>query len=171
MNYGFVVFFCPGRYAGFLLGITNTFGTIPGVMAPIVTGYFTEDVSPESQLFSCLTETEAVEAWGSSFRAPLSWLWRSFGPLLLFSYKHGACFCSVRLVSSCNVSSPSLLCPQHSLDGWRKVFWVAAGINVGGALFYTLLGSGKVQPWADVEEERAEPARTRTGTGTRTVVL
>ncbi|XP_037549458.1 sialin [Nematolebias whitei] len=81
------------RYAGFLLGITNTFGTIPGVMAPIVTGYFTED---------------------------------------------------------------------HSLEGWRKVFWVAAGINVGGAIFYTLLGSGKVQPWADTEENRAEPARTRT---------
>ncbi|KAG7501087.1 sialin-like [Solea senegalensis] len=31
------------RYAGFLLGITNTFGTIPGIVAPIVTGYFTED--------------------------------------------------------------------------------------------------------------------------------
>ncbi|XP_077446532.1 sialin [Stigmatopora argus] len=31
------------RYAGFLLGITNTFGTIPGVISPIVTGYFTED--------------------------------------------------------------------------------------------------------------------------------
>ncbi|XP_023264359.1 sialin-like, partial [Seriola lalandi dorsalis] len=31
------------RYAGFLLGITNTFGTIPGVVAPIVTGYFTKD--------------------------------------------------------------------------------------------------------------------------------
>uniref|UniRef100_A0AAV2K5W5 Major facilitator superfamily (MFS) profile domain-containing protein n=1 Tax=Knipowitschia caucasica TaxID=637954 RepID=A0AAV2K5W5_KNICA len=33
------------RFAGFLLGITNTFGTIPGVVAPIVTGYFTEDRS------------------------------------------------------------------------------------------------------------------------------
>ncbi|XP_035476029.2 sialin [Scophthalmus maximus] len=31
------------RYAGFLLGITNTFGTIPGVVAPIATGYFTKD--------------------------------------------------------------------------------------------------------------------------------
>lgn len=33
------------RYAGVLLGITNTFGTIPGVVAPIVTGYLTKDVS------------------------------------------------------------------------------------------------------------------------------
>ncbi|KAG8004902.1 Sialin [Nibea albiflora] len=80
------------RYAGFLLGITNTFGTIPGVVAPIVTGYFTED---------------------------------------------------------------------HTLAGWRKVFWVAAAINVGGALFYTIFGSGKIQPWALTEEERAEAEKRR----------
>uniref|UniRef100_A0A1A8J1B1 Sialin n=2 Tax=Nothobranchius TaxID=28779 RepID=A0A1A8J1B1_NOTKU len=82
------------RYAGFLLGITNTCGTIPGVMAPIVTGYFTED---------------------------------------------------------------------HSMDGWRKVFWVAAGINVGGAIFFTIFGSGKIQKWAETEEERADLERTRNG--------
>lgn len=81
------------RYAGFLLGITNTFGTIPGVMAPIATGYFTED---------------------------------------------------------------------HTLAGWRKVFWVAAGINVGGALIYTLFGTGKLQPWAATEEERADAEKKRT---------
>ncbi|KAA0710345.1 Sialin H(+)/nitrate cotransporter H(+)/sialic acid cotransporter [Triplophysa tibetana] len=33
------------RYAGMLLGITNTFGTIPGVLAPIVVGYLTKDQS------------------------------------------------------------------------------------------------------------------------------
>nr|XP_046274441.1 sialin [Scatophagus argus]XP_046274442.1 sialin [Scatophagus argus]XP_046274443.1 sialin [Scatophagus argus]XP_046274444.1 sialin [Scatophagus argus] len=78
------------RYAGFLLGITNTFGTIPGVLAPIATGYFTED---------------------------------------------------------------------HTLAGWRKVFWMAAGINFSGALVYTVLGSGKIQTWAITEEERAEAER------------
>lgn len=78
------------RYAGFLLGITNTFGTVPGVVAPIATGYFTED---------------------------------------------------------------------HTLAGWRKVFWVAAGINFTGALVFTLFGSGKIQPWAITEEERAEAER------------
>ncbi|XP_061787380.1 sialin isoform X2 [Nerophis lumbriciformis] len=72
------------RYAGFLLGITNMFGTIPGVIAPIVTGYFTED---------------------------------------------------------------------HTLAGWRKVFWVSAAINVGGAFFYTLFGSGDIQPWAVAEDD------------------
>ncbi|XP_040909521.1 sialin isoform X2 [Toxotes jaculatrix] len=80
------------RYAGFLLGITNTFGTIPGVVAPIATGYFTKD---------------------------------------------------------------------HTLAGWRTVFWVAAGINVGGALFFTIFGSGKIQPWAITEEERAETETKR----------
>ncbi|KAG7273598.1 hypothetical protein CRUP_019844 [Coryphaenoides rupestris] len=75
------------RYAGVLLGITNTFGTIPGVLAPIVTGYLTED---------------------------------------------------------------------HSLAGWRKVFWVSAGINAVGALVYTCMGSAVVQTWALTEEERAE---------------
>ncbi|XP_039977283.1 sialin isoform X2 [Xiphias gladius] len=80
------------RYAGFLLGITNTFGTIPGVVAPIATGYFTED---------------------------------------------------------------------HTLAGWRTVFWVAAGMNVGGALVYTIFASGKIQPWAVTEEERAEAEKRR----------
>ncbi|XP_031441606.1 sialin [Clupea harengus] len=33
------------RYAGMLLGITNTFGTVPGVLAPIAVGYLTKDRS------------------------------------------------------------------------------------------------------------------------------
>ncbi|XP_061903325.1 sialin isoform X2 [Entelurus aequoreus] len=80
------------RYAGFLLGITNMFGTIPGVIAPIVTGYFTED---------------------------------------------------------------------HTLAGWRKVFWVSAAINVGGAFFYTLFGSGDIQPWAVAEDDDEGAKRER----------
>ncbi|KAF3707159.1 Sialin H(+)/nitrate cotransporter H(+)/sialic acid cotransporter [Channa argus] len=80
------------RYAGFLLGITNTFGTIPGIVAPIVTGYFTRD---------------------------------------------------------------------HTLDGWRKVFWVAAAINVSGALLFLIFGTGKIQPWALTEEERTETEKKR----------
>ncbi|KAM3858581.1 sialin [Diretmus argenteus] len=82
------------RYAGVLLGITNTFGTIPGVIAPIVTGYLTED---------------------------------------------------------------------HSVAGWRRVFWVAAVVNAGGALVYTVFGSGKMQRWAMTEEEWAETDRKRDG--------
>ncbi|KAK6327355.1 sialin-like isoform X1 [Coregonus clupeaformis] len=82
------------RYAGVLLGITNTFATIPGVVAPIVTGYLTKD---------------------------------------------------------------------HSLAGWRSVFCLSAGISAGGALVFTLFGSGKIQKWALAEEdqEQAETERDR----------
>ncbi|CAL8293223.1 unnamed protein product [Merluccius merluccius] len=75
------------RYAGVLLGITNTFGTIPGVLAPIVTGYLTED---------------------------------------------------------------------HSLTGWRQVFWVAAGVNALGALIFTCMASGHIQTWALTEDDWVE---------------
>lgn len=80
------------RYAGFLLGITNTFGTVSGVVAPIVTGFFTEN---------------------------------------------------------------------HSLDGWRYVFWLSAGIQISGAVFYTIFGSSKQQKWAMTDEDRAEAERKR----------
>ncbi|XP_035284686.1 sialin isoform X1 [Anguilla anguilla] len=72
------------RYAGVLLGITNTFGTIPGVLAPIVMGYLTRD---------------------------------------------------------------------HSLTGWRSVFYLSAGVSACGALIFTLFGSGKIQKWALEDEE------------------
>ncbi|XP_052389732.1 sialin-like isoform X1 [Carassius gibelio] len=72
------------RYAGTLLGITNTFGTIPGVLAPIVVGYMTRD---------------------------------------------------------------------HSVTGWRHVFWLSAGVSAFGAIFYVIFGTGKIQSWARTDEE------------------
>ena len=45
---------------------------------------------------------------------------------------------------------------QHTLTGWREVFWVSAGVNTLGALIYTFMGSGAIQTWALTEEERAE---------------
>ncbi|XP_072532356.1 sialin [Salminus brasiliensis] len=72
------------RYAGVLLGITNTFGTIPGVLAPIAVGQLTKD---------------------------------------------------------------------HSLMGWRKVFYVSAGVSAVGAIIFTLFGTGKIQHWAVSEDE------------------
>ncbi|XP_024297521.1 sialin [Oncorhynchus tshawytscha] len=82
------------RYAGVLLGITNTFATIPGVVAPIITGYLTKD---------------------------------------------------------------------HSLAGWRNVFCLSAGISAGGALVFTLFGSGKVQKWALAEEDQEQAETERDG--------
>ncbi|XP_060798923.1 sialin [Neoarius graeffei] len=67
------------QYVGILHGITNTLGTIPGVLAPIAVGQLAKD---------------------------------------------------------------------HTLMGWRKVFYLSAGLCVFGAFYYTLFGSGKIQTWA-----------------------
>ncbi|KAF4073965.1 hypothetical protein AMELA_G00249260 [Ameiurus melas] len=72
------------QYAGILLGITNTFGTIPGVLAPIAVGHLAND---------------------------------------------------------------------HSLMGWRKVFYLSAGLSVFGALYYILFATGKIQTWARRENQ------------------
>ncbi|XP_052007479.1 sialin isoform X1 [Xyrauchen texanus] len=66
-------------YAGILLGITNTFATIPGMVGPVI---------------------------GSS------------------------------------------LTKSKTIAEWQIVFYISAGINVFGAIFFTLFGQGTVQPWA-----------------------
>uniref|UniRef100_UPI00358F4804 sialin-like isoform X1 n=2 Tax=Myxine glutinosa TaxID=7769 RepID=UPI00358F4804 len=76
----------PG-YAGLLLGITNTFATIPGFIGPALARYLT---------------------------------------------------------------------PNNLLQEWRTVFCIAAGIDVFGALFFSIFGSGKVQSWA-VDEDAPRP--------------
>ncbi|KAJ8365834.1 hypothetical protein SKAU_G00146650 [Synaphobranchus kaupii] len=66
-------------YAGILLGISNTFATIPGMVGPVI------------------------------------------GRALTHS---------------------------NTIEEWRIVFYISAGINVFGATFFTLFGKGTVQPWA-----------------------
>ncbi|XP_067840264.1 sialin isoform X2 [Heptranchias perlo] len=66
-------------YAGILLGITNTFATIPGMVGPVIAKALTYD---------------------------------------------------------------------HTIAEWRAVFYIAAAIDVFGALFFTIFGKGVVQSWA-----------------------
>uniref|UniRef100_UPI00398F5BE5 sialin n=1 Tax=Pristiophorus japonicus TaxID=55135 RepID=UPI00398F5BE5 len=66
-------------YAGILLGITNTFATIPGMVGPVVAKTLTYN---------------------------------------------------------------------HTIAEWRTVFYIAAAIDVFGALFFTIFGKGVVQSWA-----------------------
>ncbi|XP_005811266.1 sialin [Xiphophorus maculatus] len=66
-------------YAGILLGITNTFATIPGMVGPVIARALTH---------------------------------------------------------------------SNTIEEWQTVFYIAAAINVFGALFYTVFGRGTVQPWA-----------------------
>nr|KAF6363634.1 solute carrier family 17 member 5 [Pipistrellus kuhlii] len=66
-------------YAGILLGITNTFATIPGMVGPVIAKSLT---------------------------------------------------------------------PENTIREWQTVFWIAAAIDVFGAIFFTLFGKGEVQNWA-----------------------
>uniref|UniRef100_A0A8C9RUP2 Solute carrier family 17 member 5 n=1 Tax=Scleropages formosus TaxID=113540 RepID=A0A8C9RUP2_SCLFO len=66
-------------YAGILLGITNSFATIPGMVGPVIARALTR---------------------------------------------------------------------YNTLQEWQTVFLISAGINVFGAVFYTVFGTGEVQPWA-----------------------
>uniref|UniRef100_A0A3B3XPW7 Sialin n=1 Tax=Poecilia mexicana TaxID=48701 RepID=A0A3B3XPW7_9TELE len=66
-------------YAGILLGITNTFATIPGMVGPVIARALTHN---------------------------------------------------------------------NTIEEWQFVFYIAAAINVFGALFYAVFGRGTVQPWA-----------------------
>ncbi|KAF0027708.1 hypothetical protein F2P81_020449 [Scophthalmus maximus] len=68
----------PG-YAGILLGITNTFATIPGMVGPVIARALTQN---------------------------------------------------------------------NTIEEWQTVFYIAAAINLLGALFYAAFGRGTVQPWA-----------------------
>ncbi|XP_034965498.2 sialin isoform X2 [Zootoca vivipara] len=66
-------------YAGILLGITNSFGTIPGMVGPVVAKELTH---------------------------------------------------------------------SNTVGEWQTVFYIAAGINLFGAIFFALFSSGEVQDWA-----------------------
>ncbi|XP_036890203.1 sialin isoform X2 [Sturnira hondurensis] len=66
-------------FAGVLLGITNTFATIPGMVGPVIAKSLT---------------------------------------------------------------------PENTIREWQIVFWIAAVINVFGAIFFTLFAKGEVQNWA-----------------------
>ncbi|CAJ1066712.1 sialin [Xyrichtys novacula] len=66
-------------FAGILLGITNTFATIPGMVGPVIARSLTK---------------------------------------------------------------------SNTMEEWQAVFYIAAAINLFGALVYTAFGKGAVQPWA-----------------------
>jgi len=37
---------------------------------------------------------------------------------------------------------------QQTVQAWRAVFYIAGVVYAFGTIFYGLLGSGKLQPWA-----------------------
>ncbi|KAL1496957.1 hypothetical protein ABEB36_008000 [Hypothenemus hampei] len=71
-------------YASIIIGLSNTFGTMPGIISPILTGYIVSD--------------------------------------------------------------------QPSVEEWRVVFFIAAGIYLFGAIFYICFASGEIHTWAKDSE-------------------
>jgi len=43
---------------------------------------------------------------------------------------------------------PNVFLLQQTVEAWRLVFYLGAAVYVFGAIFYALLGSGEIQPWA-----------------------
>ncbi|KAM4694029.1 sialin isoform 2-T2 [Discoglossus pictus] len=74
-------------YAGILLGITNTFATIPGMVGPVIGKSLTHD---------------------------------------------------------------------NTVEQWQLVFYIATAINVFGAIFFAIFGSGSIQDWAVNSKEEDE---------------
>lgn len=90
-------------YAGTLLGITNTLGTIPGFVG-----------------------TEVVSAFTSG---------------------------------------------NQTMEAWRNVFYITAGINVFGTVFFLIFGSGELQPWGKLEQPTSEGGVELDGIGELAVPL
>lgn len=82
----------------------------------------------------------------------------SFHPFIYLKKKCRTVYVCPSHLISCPKENFSSVIPfsQHTLAGWRKVFWVAAVINVVGAVIFTIFGSGNIQPWALMEEKREE---------------
>lgn len=42
---------------------------------------------------------------------------------------------------------------QQTYAQWRKVFGIIAGTYAGGAVIYTVFGTGELQPWNNVQKK------------------
>ena len=51
-------------------------------------------------------------------------------------------------MTSCCVMMTFLCSLQRLAEEWQRVFFIAAGVYLLGALGFALLASGDVQPWA-----------------------
>lgn len=61
-------------------------------------------------------------------------------------------------ISNCVATIPGIVSPvvsgaiviNKSASEWQIVFFITAGIYLGGAIFYGLFASGERQPWAEI---------------------
>eukprot|EP00035_Acanthoeca_spectabilis_P039959 m.66232 g.66232 ORF g.66232 m.66232 type:complete len:547 (-) comp9806_c0_seq1:120-1760(-) len=123
------------RYAGVLMGITNSVATIPGFVAPEVTGI----------IVSCNVCDKDGLAKGYHFRGP-----SPCPPHLALGPNN----------TFVNVTAGFTQCSDADVESeWKTVFFISAGLCFVGAAFYAVCGSGKVQSWntpEGLEEEDDE---------------
>jgi len=55
---------------------------------------------------------------------------------------------SLPLRVDADVCSCCVFLPQQTVEAWRLVFYLGGAVYAFGTIFYALLGSGEVQPWA-----------------------
>jgi ACS family sodium-dependent inorganic phosphate cotransporter-like MFS transporter 5 len=49
---------------------------------------------------------------------------------------------------------------NQTVEAWRKVFYIAAGVYGFGTIFYGIFGSGEVQSWASTSPKHEEELKT-----------
>ena len=60
----------------------------------------------------------------------------------------GGCGDTYDVISTTTKETPSDVSVQETSGQWRQFFYITAGINMGGALIFILLGKGEEQSWA-----------------------
>uniref|UniRef100_A0A3B4BJG7 Sialin n=1 Tax=Periophthalmus magnuspinnatus TaxID=409849 RepID=A0A3B4BJG7_9GOBI len=135
------------------------------------------DLLIERRVFSVTVTRKIFTALGNKNPVGCSHIWTVLF-LTLSTTTGGACYAGVYMnlidiaprysgfllgVSLTFASISGAVAPiADSLDGWRRVFWLAAGIQTSGAVFYTIFSSGNLQKWAMTDEDRGEAEKRRT---------
>ena len=111
------------RYAGALFGVTNTFATLPGMIAPTVVGAITTTVS-YSQILEKKLKTYAINRVAAGARLPKPWLFEpAKRPADRADYSLGCSF-----LPSANTNSFSHLSGVRKNGEWLKLSIISPGI-------------------------------------------
>ena len=132
------------RYAGVLMGLSNFFATLPGIIGPPIGKAIAKEASsvhPSTCVRVCLC------VYGQ-YSLPS----HSVPPSLSHALTHP--YLPLSLPSFPPLLQPSA--PKHTIgylntykEEWREVFIVSAEVYIFGTLMYLILGSGRQQWWAD----------------------
>eukprot|EP00041_Stephanoeca_diplocostata_P011750 m.194426 g.194426 ORF g.194426 m.194426 type:complete len:222 (-) comp18649_c2_seq2:383-1048(-) len=118
------------RYAGVMMGITNTAGTISGILGPVVTGWLTP--------CGMCDDTDSV-GYNYYWEGPLPC--PPLATRLVPDNSHA-------FPNFANVSVGYHQCRATEVEAqWRNVFYLTSGLCLLGALCFLVCASGEVQAW------------------------